>query len=73
MNRFVKCSVKVNKDLIKRETIYKYGSITNYCKYAGISRYRYWQIVNEPHSSKDVECLIKLTKDLNLSIDTILM
>ena len=73
MNRYKKCTIKVNKEVVKREVVYKYGSIINYCRHAGISKMRFWQIVNTPHLTKEVECLQRLTRDLGLSIKQILM
>ena len=68
MERFKRCNVRVNKELVKREVIYKYGSITNYCKTNGISLMRYYELVNSPHSSENVKCLQELSKNLDLSI-----
>lgn len=73
MARFQKCDIRVNKSFVKREIIYKFGSINEYCKKSGISRMRFWQILNTPHLTEDVECLQKLAKDLGLSIKEILM
>lgn len=73
MERYKRCKVIVNGALVKREIIYKYGSITKYCKYAGISQVRFWEIINTPHFSKDAKCLQRLAQDLDLSIDKILM
>lgn len=73
MERYKKCLIKVNNDLIKRHILFKFGSIENYLKFAKISRVRLWKITNQPHLSKDVECLQKLAKDLELSIDDIIM
>ena len=73
MERYKRCTVRVNKKLVKREVIYKYGSITNYCKENNISLVRYYEIVNNPHNSALEECLLKLSGNLNLSIDEILM
>lgn len=73
MARFQKCDIRVNKSFVKREIIYKFGSINEYCKKSNISRMRFWQILNTPHLTEDVECLQKLAKDLGLSIKEILM
>ena len=73
MERYSNCSVRVNKDFVKRRVIYIYGSVENYCKKANISRFRFWKIINNPHVSKDVKCLQTLAKLLDLSIDEILM
>ena len=72
MERYKRCGIRINKEFVKKEIIYKYGSITKYCKKAGISRVRFWEIMNTPHLSKEVECLQKLSRDLEVSIDTIL-
>lgn len=73
MERYKKCSIRVNKELVKRHICFKYGSIKKYCEEKNISRMRLWEIVNKPHLSKEEECLQTLAKNLNLSIDTILM
>ena len=73
MERYKKCTIRVNKDFVKRRVQYLFGSIGNYCKEADISRVRFWEIVNTPHLSKDAECLQKLARFLRVSIDEILM
>lgn len=73
MQRYKKCTIRVNKELVKREIIYKYGSVTRYCRFVKISQVRFWEILRTPHLSKQAECLQRLARDLNLSIDTILM
>lgn len=72
MERYKKCKIRVNKELVKREVLYKYGSITNYCKKHSISLVRYYEIVNTPHNSVDAKCLQELSQNLNLSIYDIL-
>lgn len=73
MQRYKKCTVRVKKDFVKRRVQYIFGSVENYCKQAKISRMRFWEIVNTPHLSKDVECLQTMARLLDLSIDEILM
>ena len=73
MERFKNCTVRVNKDYVKRLVLFKFGSIKNYCHFADISRVRFWKIVNQPHLSKNEECLQKLASYLQVSIDTILL
>ena len=73
MERYKKCTIRVNKDFVKRRVQYLFGSIGNYCHYADISRVRFWEIVNTPHLSKEAECLQKLANYLQVSIDEILM
>jgi len=73
MERYKKCSVRVNKEFVKRRVQYMYGSIDNYCYFADISRVRFWEIMNTPHLSKEVECLQKLASLLKVSIDEILL
>ena len=72
MKRYNHCLITVNKDLVKRHVQFKYGTIAKYCAYAHITTMRYWEIVNRPHVSKEVECLKKLAKDLNLNVEDIL-
>lgn len=73
MERYKRCAIRVNKELVKREVIYKFGSITKYCDYCCISRTRFWEIVNKPHLSKEALCLRQLARDLNLSVEDILL
>ena len=73
MERYKKCTIRVNKDFVKRRVQYIYGSVENYCKHAKISRVRFWEIVNTPHLSKEVKCLQTMARLLDLSIDEILM
>ena len=67
-----RCSVKVNKEFIEKLIKYKYGTIGSFLDSYGITRMRFWQVVNEPHVSKDVECLTKLADFLNVPIDDLL-
>jgi len=73
MQRYVNCPFRVNKEVVKREIVYKYGSLKNYCKHAGYSRARFYQIISTPHLSKEVKCLKDLAKDLNMSVDDIVL
>ena len=73
MERYKRCTIRVNKEFVKRRVQYMFGSIRNYCKYAKINRQRFYQIVNTPHLSKEVECLQTMARLLDLSIDEILM
>ena len=72
MERFKKCEIRLDKNKVIRLVNFKYGSVKIYAKEKGISRVRFYQIVNQPHLSKNVECLQNLAKDLEVSIDEIL-
>ena len=72
MERFKKCVIRLDKDKVIRLVNFKYGSVKQYAKEQGISRVRFYQILNEPHLSKDVECLQILASNLKVSIDEIL-
>ena len=72
MERFKKCSIKLDKDKVNRLVKFKYGTIENYLKKEGITRMRFWQILNQPHLSKDVECLQNLASKLDVNIQEIL-
>lgn len=69
----IKSLIKVDKEKINRLVKFKYGTIEKYLKEAGISRMRYWQVLNQPHLSKEVKCLQDLAKNLDVSIETILL
>lgn len=73
MNRYKKCTIRLNRELVKRHVYFHYGSIGNYCDLNNISRVRFWEIVNKPHLSKNEECLQKLAKNLHVSIEEILL
>ena len=73
MERYKKCSVKLNKEKVLREVRYMYGNVHNYCAYAKISTVRFYEIINTPHQSKNAPCLQKLAHLLNTSIDTMLL
>lgn len=72
MERFKKCVIRLDRDKVIRLINFKYGSVKQYAKEHGISRVRFYQILNEPHLSKDVECLQKLASNLEVSIQKIL-
>ena len=42
---------KVNADSVLRLITYNYGSVTDYCKSAGISRTIFYRIINKKHRS----------------------
>ena len=64
---------KVNKDYVTRLIKFKFGTIENYLKTFKISRMRLWQILNNPHIEKNVKSLQDLAKNLDVSIDSILL
>lgn len=72
VERYKKCQIRLNKELVKRYVVFKYGSIKNYCEQVGMSRVRFWEIVNKPHLSKEAKCLQDLSKNLGISISDIL-
>lgn len=73
MERFKNCTIKVDKEMVIRLVKYKYGSVKAYAKTNGISRVRFYNIVNNPHVSKDEKCLQILAFNLGTSIETILL
>ena len=64
-----KCEIKVNKDFVNRLVKYKYGTIEKFLKRYGITRMRFWQILNQPHLSKEVPCLTKLAEFLGVTVE----
>ena len=66
-----KALVKVNKEFVTRLVKYKHGTIESFLKCYGITRMRFWQILNQPHLSKDVPCIKKLADFLSVSVDDI--
>ena len=73
MERFKRCGIRLDKEKVIRLVNFKYGSVKKYAKENGISRVRFYQILNEPHLSKDAESLQKLASNLQVSIETILL
>ena len=69
-----KCSreVRVNKDFVTRLVKYRHGTIESFLGCYGISRMRFWQILNQPHLSKEVPCLTKLAEFLNVKVEEII-
>lgn len=68
-----KAAIRLNKEQVNKLVRFKFGTIENYLKANKISRMRYWQILNEPHLSKDVKCLQDLASNLEISIEEILL
>lgn len=73
MARFKNCVIRLNKEKVIRLVKYKFGSVEQYSKQNDISRVRFYQIINQPHLTKDAECLQKLSSNLEVSIETILL
>ena len=63
--------VRVNKDFVTRLVKYRHGTIESFLGCYGISRMRFWQILNQPHLSKEVPCLVKLADFLKVKVDDI--
>ena len=64
--------VRVNKDFVTRLVKYRHGTIESFLGCYGISRMRFWQILNQPHLSKDVPCLTKLAEFLGVTVEEII-
>ena len=69
----VKATIQVNKERVKKLVKFKYGSIENYLKKYGISRQWFELVLSKRHLSKDNKSLQDLSKNLEVSIDTILL
>ena len=67
-----KAEIRVNKDKVNRLVKYKYLTIENFLKHWGISRMRYWQIINQPHLSLEVPSLVKLAYFLEVDVKEII-
>ena len=63
--------VMVNKEFVTRLVKYKHGTIESFLQCYGITRMRFWQILNKPHLSKEVPCIKKLADFLSVSVDDI--
>ena len=68
MNTHKRCTIRVNREFVKRTIQYKYGSIEKYCREEMISRMRLWEILNRPHRSVEEKSLQTLAKNLNVSV-----
>ena len=66
-----KSEIRVNKDFVIRLVKYKHGTIKSFLSCYGISRMRFWQILNQPHLSKEVPCLTRLAEFLNVTVNEI--
>lgn len=66
-----RCEVRVNKEFVTRLVKYKHGTIESFLECYGITRMRFWQILNQPHLSKEVPCIKKLADFLSVSVDDI--
>ena len=66
-----KCEIRVNKDLVNRLVKYRHGTIESFLGCYHITRMRFWQILNQPHLSKEVPCLTKLAEFLHVTVDEI--
>lgn len=64
--------IRVNKDFVNRLVKYKHGTIESFLDCYGISRVRYWQVLNQPHLSKEVPSLIKLADFLGVTVEEII-
>ena len=72
MARFKNCEIRVNKDYVNRLVKYKHGTIESFLGYYKITRMRYWQILNQPHLSKEAPCLKNLAEFLGVKVDEII-
>ena len=73
MERYKRCQIRLNKEKTKRLIQFKYGSLQAYCMANKIKRMRLWEILNRPHRSINEECLQKLTRNLEVNIEDILI
>lgn len=64
--------IRVNKDFVNRLVKYKHGTIESFLEVYGISRMRYWQVLNQPHLSKEVPSLTKLADFLGVTVEEII-
>ena len=65
MEKTVKWSL--NKDLVLGSIAWKYRTVSAYCRKAGISRVRFYAILNRIYVSKDSVAVRKLKDDLDLN------
>ena len=63
---------RVNKDFVIRLVKYKHGTIESFLGCYGISRMRFWQVLNQPHLSKEVPCLTRLADFLGVTVEEII-
>ena len=67
-----RCEIRVNKDFVNRLVKYRHGTIESFLDCYGISRVRYWQVLNQPHLSKEVPSLTKLADFLGVTVEEII-
>ena len=64
--------IRVNKDFVNRLVKYRHGTIESFLDCYGISRVRYWQVLNQPHLSKEVPSLTRLADFLGVTVEEII-
>lgn len=64
--------IRVNKNFVNRLVKYRHGTIESFLDCYGISRVRYWQVLNQPHLSKEVPSLTKLADFLGVTVEEII-
>ena len=67
-----KSEIRVNKEFVTRLVKYKHGTIGSFLSCYGISRMRFWQILNQPHLSKEVPCLKGLAEFLQVPVEDLI-
>ena len=72
MERFKRCTVKVNKEKVIRLVKYKYGDVKAFCKELNVSRQRFYEVINTPHLSKESYALEKISKALDVDVEELL-
>lgn len=65
-------TVRLDKEKVIRLVKFKFGDVCKYCEFAGISRMRFYAVLNRVYCSKDRKSLQDLADNLNESIETIL-
>ena len=71
MAKASRCEIRVNKDFVTRLVKYKFGTIKSFLECYHITRMRFWQILNQPHLSKEVPSLVNLAGFLRVTVDEI--
>ena len=73
MDRYKNCHVYLDKKKIIRYVVFKYHSVSAYCRINKISRVRFYEILNCPHCNSDADCIKNLAKNIGLKIEDLIL
>ena len=66
-------SIKINKNIVRKYLYFEGHTVSSYCKKIGISRVRYYAILNRTYTSLNAPAIQRLAKDLGLKPEEIIL